>query len=100
MNAKVIMANDLLNGDVIFLSADGSSWTRFLHEAWVSESDCMVEEMLREAGNSHLVIGALAIDVDKNQGELVLRTYREQLRSLGPSVRPDLGKQAALLHAA
>ena len=100
MNAKVIMANDLLNGDVIFLSSDGRNWTRFLQQAWVGESDQLVEKMLAQAGSSHLIIDALAIDVEKIRGKLVLKTYREHLRSRGPSVRPDLGKQAALRQAA
>ncbi len=99
MIAKVIMANDLLTGDVIFLSRDSCSWTQYLHDAWVGESEQLIEQMLTTAGNSHLVIDALAIDVEQEQGELQPKTFREQLRSQGPSVRPDLGKQA-LLHAA
>ena len=99
MTAKVIMANDLLTGDVIFLSRDVRNWTKYLQEAWVGESQQLTEQMLELASESHLVIEALAIDVDENQGQLALKNYREQLRSLGPSVRPDLGKQA-LLHAA
>ena len=94
MKAKVIMANDLLTGDVIFLSRDSQNWTEFLHEAWVGQSDQLVEQMLGIVGDSHLVIDALAIDVEEDQGKLVLKTYREHLRSQGPSVRPDLGKQA------
>ena len=96
MKAKVIMANDLLTGDVIFLSRDSRNWTEFLHEAWVGESKQLVEQMLAIAGDSHLDIDALAVDVEENNGKLALLTYREHLRSQGPSVRPDLGKQALL----
>ena len=84
MIAKVIMANDLLTGDVIFLSRDSRNWTGFLQEAWVGESEQLVEQMLSVVGDSHLVIDALAIDVEDNQGNLTLKTYREQLRSQGP----------------
>ena len=94
--AKVITANDLLTGDVIFLSRDSRSWTEFLHEAWVGESRQVVEQMLTIAAESHLVVDALAVDAEENQGKLELKTYRDRLRSQGPSVRPDLGKQALL----
>ena len=94
MTAKVIMANDLLTGDVIFLSRDTRNWTKFLQQAWVGESPQLIEQMLTLANDSHLVIEALGIDVTEHNGILELKTYREQLRSQGPSVRPDLGKQA------
>lgn len=96
MTAKVIMGNDLLTGDVIFLSRDARNWTKFLHEAWVGESEQLTEQILTRAGESHLVIDALAVDVELDQDGLQLKSYREQLRSRGPSVRPDLGKQAHL----
>ena len=96
MITQVIMANDLLTGDVIFLSRDSCNWTEFLQEAWVGESQQLVEQMLTIVGDSHLIIDALAIDVEENQGNLELKTFRERLRSQGPSVRPDLGKQALL----
>ena len=100
MTAKVIMANDLISGDVIFLSRDSKSWTKFLDQAWLSESEQLVEQILKIAQQSHLIIGAEAIEVNHDQDALSLTVFREHLRSQGPSVRTDLGKQALLRQAA
>ncbi len=100
MIKKVILANDLLNGDVIFLSRDLTTWTKFLDEAWTSGSEQLVEQMLESAQQSHLIIGAEAVEVEQDQDGLNLTVFREHLRSLGPSVRTDLGKQALHRQAA
>ena len=100
MTTKVIMANDLLSGDVIFLSRDSRTWTQFLDQAWASNSEQLVEQMLIDAQNSHTIIGAEAIEVEEDDYGLSLPVFREHLRSQGPSVRTDLGKQAELRQAA
>ncbi len=100
MTTKVIMANDLLSGDVIFLSRDSRSWTKFLDQAWASDSEQLVEQMLAAAQDSHMIIGAEAIEVEHDHTGLALTVFREHLRSRGPSVRTDLGKQAELKQAA
>ncbi len=100
MTTKVIMANDLLSGDVIFLSRDSKTWTKFLDQAWTSDSQQLVEQMLEVAHGLHTIIGAESIEVEKDNQGLTLTIFREHLRSQGPSVRTDLGKQAELQQAA
>lgn len=94
MAEKVIMANDLISGDVIFLSRDSETWTEYLNEAWTCESEQLTEQILSLAQQSHTIIGAEAIEVERNNDGLHLTVFREHLRSQGPSVRTDLGKQA------
>ena len=94
MTAKIILANDLMSGDVIFLARDTQNWTRDVEKAWIGESDQLIEQILNVAAESHLIIGAEAVEIDFEQGQFKLKDFREHLRSQGPSVRTDLGKQA------
>ena len=94
MSASVIMANDLISGDVIFLSKDTRNWVDSIDNAWVGESPQLTEQILSSVAKRNEIIGAEAIEVEHTQGQIRLIKFREQLRTLGPSVRTDLGKQA------
>ena len=94
----ILTANDLLEGDVVFL-ADGG-WARDHRlariartpdEAEALEAFGADEKAARRIVDPYLV--EVAIEAD---GTPVPVRYRERLRTRGPTVRPDLGKQAAL----
>ena len=92
----IVIANDLLDGDVLFLGATG----------WVRSHK--IASIAREAGQAEALLARASIDFKANRivdpylieisiagdGEPVPVHYRERMRTLGPTTRPDLGKQA------
>ncbi len=93
----VLVANDLLDGDVVFVSAAG--WTRDPREAVIAHDAAAASE-LEKAGAAGFaaqrIVDPYLVDVTVEQGLPVPRHYRERLRLLGPSIRRDLGKQAEI----
>lgn len=97
MNDKILTANRLSDGVVIFLAADGR-WVETVDDARV-EADGTGHQALETAGRAavadqHLVEPYL-IDVTRRaDGRIFPTRYRERVRAAGPSIRLDLGKQA------
>ena len=91
----ILIANDILDGDVVFRTADG--WTRDPHKAWVAE-DNDTADRLEALGKADFlarkVVDAYLVDVTRIDGLPVPNHFRERYRILGPTNRPDLGKQA------
>ena len=84
--AKIVTANDLLKGDVIYLT-DENSWSRNLGDARVCFSRQEADELLETAlSQQHLVVGPYLAEVKTRNGraEEPLH-FREKFRSLGPS---------------
>lgn len=91
----ILIANDLLDGDVVFRSAGG--WTRDPREATVALDQDTADVLEAEAAQGmkrQEVVDAYLIDVDVKNGAPVPRHFRERFKTLGPSVHPELGKQA------
>jgi len=92
----ILVANDLLEGDVIFAAREG--WTRDPRKALVAHDPAAAEALERFGATEFLhskVVDPYLVDVEVNaEGVPTPRHYREILRTLGPSVRQDLGKQA------
>jgi hypothetical protein len=81
---KVVTANHLLKGDVIYQT--GSGWTRHLSEAEVLTDEADAELRLIEAAQqSSVVVGAYLADVDISGGTPAPAHFREDFRSRGPS---------------
>jgi sulfite reductase (NADPH) hemoprotein beta-component len=95
MTPQVATANRLTDGEVVFLGCHG--WVERIERATVARSDCEVkalEALARQSEAVNEVVGAYLIDVVAGErGPSPLR-FRERLRAQGPTVRPDLGKQA------
>lgn len=96
----ILLANDLLDGDVVFASVgDGGEihWTRDPALALIAADDAAAERLeafaVAEFAAQH-VVDAYLVDVAIEAGRPVPRHYRERMKTLGPSNRPDLGKQA------
>lgn len=92
----ILVANDLLDGDVVFAAAQG--WTRDPREASVAGDEAQAQALERFGATEYLhakIVDPYLVDVEINsEGAPVPRHYREILRTLGPSNRRDLGKQA------
>lgn len=94
----ILLANDLLDGDVVFRTATG--WSRDPAEALVAEDADAAVALEGEAGAAmarNEVVDAYLVDIAVDpHGVPVPRHFRERFKILGPSIRPDLGKQAEL----
>lgn len=92
----ILVANDLLEGDVVFAANEG--WTRDPRKALVANDDATADALERFGVTEFLhakVVDPYLVDVALSaEGVPTPRHYREVLRTLGPSVRTDLGKQA------
>lgn len=92
---KVLTANDLLEGDVIYFSASGE-WTRLHSEAQLFLDEASANEALGQAQKeAHRLVGAYLADARLNKdGNPEPVHFREAFRTRGPSNYPDHGKQA------
>lgn len=97
---QILLANDLAQGDVVFLGPSG--WERdhrLARVAYDSDGAAVLEAFGKaEVADNHVVDAYLAdVAVDASGAPIPLH-YRERMRIAGPSVRRDLGKQAWLNH--
>ncbi len=92
---QAVTANDLLEGDVVYLTA-AHGWSRALMDAAIAGSNEEAERLLAVAvPQEATVVGPYLIEISRNSdGTLEPVHYRERIRTLGPSNRPDLGRQA------
>lgn len=92
----ILLANHLLDGDVVFRTAEG--WTLDPARALIA-TDEVTAGRLEAAADAALaaneVVDACLVDVAIDaHGHAVPRHFRERFKTSGPSIRPDLGKQA------
>lgn len=89
---KVVSANALLEGDVVYLSND-QSWTRDLSNAalFTDEADADIH-LLQAQAQTGLVIGAYLADMIPGPRGPEPTHFREAFRRKGPSNYPH-GKQ-------
>ncbi len=91
----ILIANDLREGHVVFRTAVG--WTRDPARARVASdqdaADVLATEAVRpsRAQGSGRRLSGRRRRVERRAGP---RHFRERFRTLGPSIHPDLGKQA------
>jgi nucleotide-binding universal stress UspA family protein len=98
MNFRAITGNRLRDGAVVFYSND-AGWVERLTDASLYEDKATTETTLAaakaQAEKERLAVDVYAIDIQVEDGKRIPATIRERIRSLGPTVRIDLGKQAA-----
>lgn len=93
---KIVSANDLMAGDVVYLTP-AHGWTRRLAEAAVARDAQAAETLLAAANQPGAVVDPYLADVSLETGAPVPTHFREVYRTRGPSHRPDLGRQAESL---
>ena len=92
---KVVTANDLLIGDVVYQSETG--WTRVLEEAELLTDEAHADLRLIEASQqTDVIVGAYLADVAAEAGTPAPTHFRETFRKTGPS-NYHHGKQANAL---
>lgn len=92
---KVVTANHLLEGDVIYMTASGD-WSRHHEDAKLFEDPGEAEIALTAAkGQAHMLAGPYLADAQLGEnGKPEPVHFREAFRTRGPSNYPDHGKQA------
>ncbi|WP_448203018.1 DUF2849 domain-containing protein [Azospirillum sp. sgz302134] len=94
---KAITANRLRDGTVVFLG-DNGSWVERLGDAALFEAaaaDAALAAAKAQAEREQFGVDVYAFDVILVDGARHPVKTRERIRALGPTVRTDLGKQAA-----
>lgn len=94
---KVLTANRLGDGAVVFLNRAGH-WIEAIDDAAVAlekDAQSALEQRGKEAEARNQVTGAYLFDVERRDGHVRALHIKERIRALGPTVRVDLGKQAA-----
>ena len=82
---KVITANALIEGDVVYLTED-DRWCRALTEAEIIEDEAHAQIRLLDASaRSDEVVGVYLADVIVEGGNLRAGHFREAFRATGPS---------------
>ena len=93
---KAVTANRLADGLVVYLGNDG--WVETIAAARSVDGKEAAAALLAEAEPDVAacrVVGPYVIDVVPGRdGTLHATSERERIRALGPTTRPDLGKQA------
>ena len=93
---KVITANRLREGDVVYLTAD-DRWSRRHEEAELIEDEAHGQlRLLHAMGQGNLVVGAYLADAKAGPNGPEPTHFREVFRTRGPS-NYFLGKQAELI---
>ena len=91
----ILTANALLGGEVVFRTAKG--WSADHRDALIAGNDAAATALESEGQAemaANAVVEAYLVDVEPGEDGPVPRHFRERLRTLGPSIRTDLGKQA------
>ena len=92
----ILLANDLLDGDIIFWT--GNAWSRGLNDAATARDEqeaAQLEAAMTSELAANRVVDASLVDVMLcDKGHATPRHMREQIKTLGPTIRLDLGKQA------
>ena len=93
---KVLTANRLTDGEAVWMAPD-LSWRETLAGAEVAR-DKAAEERLDALGKASFardeVLDVDLIDVELVDGDIRPLRLRERIRTAGPTIRTDLGKQA------
>jgi len=82
---KVITANRLREGDIVYLSGDGDplAWSPELDDALVIEEPA-VDALARRAADDRRVISVYATEI---AGRRTPISARERIRAVGPSIK-------------
>ena len=95
--SEIVTANRLADGVVVFQDARGG-WAEDFARAAVHADAAALQAALGEAAEAvarALIVDPYAIEVELRNGHYAPKALREAIRASGPTVRRDLGKQAA-----
>ncbi|MBB2972167.1 DUF2849 domain-containing protein [Mesorhizobium sp. RMAD-H1] len=88
MTIKVLTANRLTDGEVVWYGADGE-WRETIEGVLIArdpETAATLEDAGKAAIRANLVVDANLIDVEERNGELYPLRLRERIRISGPTI--------------
>ncbi|ADM09068.1 hypothetical protein PB2503_04967 [Parvularcula bermudensis HTCC2503] len=90
VGAKVVTANDLMTGAVIYLK-DDAGWTEDLRQAVVAEGDEALSLLDQALADEAHAVGPYLMDVAEEEGVAPTgrALLREQIRDTGPTIHPE-----------
>lgn len=94
---QAVTANRLIDGEVVYFTSNGA-WSEHLKDAQVADGKEACAALLSQAEPSvaaQQVVEPYLFEVAEDAGVLVPASVREKIRMAGPTIRLDLGKQAA-----
>ena len=100
MTLKIVTANRLREGDVVYLSAEGG-WSEWISDSAVAQSpeeESQLIEIAERAVGDQLVVGPYPMQVARDDGRIRPLGQREIIRAKGPTIHPDFGKQSIQRH--
>ena len=97
MTLKVMTANRLREGDVVYLTVRGG-WSEWLEDAEAvggAAGEARLEALAERAVGERVVIGPYLMNVRDEDGRPRPVGTREKIRARGPTSHPHFGKQAS-----
>jgi hypothetical protein len=93
---QIVTANRLIDGAVVYLTADGG-WSEDFADAAVAADEAGAKALAatgEAAVAAQLVVAPYRAEVGLEQGRPVPADMKERIRARGPSIHPGFGKQA------
>ncbi len=93
---QAMTANRLRDGEVVFLTRAGT-WSKKIDESALALEKAaaagLVAQGAKAVAETHIT-GPYLFDAERKDGHVRALHIRERIRTLGPTVRMDLGKQS------
>jgi len=103
---KALTGNKLDDGEAVFLGRTGAWEPRFADAALFDDDEKALAAEAHAKAQITVVVDPYLIDVIPSEGGFAPLSYRERVRALGPTNKPEHGKKTeggeaieALLHA-
>ena len=99
MTYQIITANALTSGDVVYL-ADCGCWVDQLAQAQAIHTPQDLDTAMATAQidqDNNIILDPYAIVIKSSDGDPRPVRMKERIRAMGPTNRPDLGKQAMFI---
>ncbi|NMD09506.1 MAG: DUF2849 domain-containing protein [Phyllobacteriaceae bacterium] len=93
---QVMTANRLADGEVVFLTRAGV-WSEKIDDAVLAlepQAIAAVEVRATADAKANHITGHYLFEAERLNGKIRASHIRERIRTLGPTVRTDLGKQS------
>jgi Protein of unknown function (DUF2849) len=93
---EIVTANRLADGAVVYLMADGG-WSERFADAAVAPDEAAATALVaigEAAVAAQRVVGLYRAEVGLDDGRPAPIDMKERIRARGPSIHPELGKQA------
>lgn len=98
MKRRIIVANRLSDGVVVYLTTEGE-WTSRIDHAEAAETQEGTDALLdvaKHAARTQIVVDPYAIETTEEDGKRLPVKLRERIRLIGPTIRPDLGRDVGV----